>query len=188
MRNTRYSLIILALVALIISCAKKPPPAVPERKSLDPSPTKVVEELLKAWKKEDFKKAFKYVYAPFSDEDGYVIQMKNYFKDNQIKILDFNILGTQIYDRTSIVIVEIKQRVKSLKTGSVVDLTQRSQYDLGIFDDKWKVTSGVCIKNCIEREQPLTGTVENQGTVNKQGTVNNQNQGIIKRQGTINYR
>ena len=159
MRNTRFSLIILVVLALIIGCIKKPPPEVPERKVLDPSPTKVVEELLKAWKKQDFKKAFKYVYAPFSDEDGYVIQMKNYFKDNQITILDFNILGTQIYDRTSMVVVEIKQRVKSLKTGSVIDLTQKSQYDLGIFDDKWKVTSGVCITNCIEHAQPLNSTV-----------------------------
>jgi len=162
MRNKHYSFIVLVLLAFLISCGKKPPPEVPERKVLNPSPTKVVEELLKAWQKEDFKRAFKYVYAPYSDEDGYVIQMKNYFKDNQITILEFNILGTQIYDRTSMVIVEIKQRVKSVKTGSVVDLTQRSQYDLGIFDDKWKVTSGICIKNCIEQEQPLKGTDKKQ--------------------------
>lgn len=145
----------LVLMAFVISCAKKPPPEIPERKVLDPSPTKVVEELLKAWKKEDFKRAFKYVYAPYTDEDGYVIQMKNYFKDNQISILDFNVIGTQIYDRTSIVIVEQRQRLKSPKTGSVVELNLRSQYDLGIFDDKWKVTSGTCIENCIEKEQEL---------------------------------
>ncbi|HET7288924.1 MAG TPA: hypothetical protein VFJ67_00695 [Thermodesulfobacteriota bacterium] len=161
MGNTRYSLILAMLLTVLISCGGKPPPEIPERKVLDPSPTKVVEELLKSWQKEDFKRAFKYVYAPYSDEDGYVIQMKNYFKDNQITILDFQVLGTQIYDRTSIVIVEIKQRVKSLKTGSVIDLTQRSQYDLGIFDDEWKVTSGICIANCIEQEQPLKGTESN---------------------------
>ena len=158
MRNTRFSLIVLIVLAFLISCGGKPPPEIPERKVLDPSPTKVVEELLKAWQKEDFKRAFKYVYAPYSDEDGYVIQMTNYFKDNQITIVDFHVLGTQIYDRTSIVIVEIKQRVKSVKTGSVIDLTQRSQYDLGIFDDKWKVTAGICIANCIEQEQPLKPT------------------------------
>lgn len=161
MGNTRYSLIVLIALAFLISCGGKPPPEIPERKVLDPSPTKVVEELLKAWQKEDFKRAFKYVYAPYSDEDGYVIQMKNYFKDNQITILDFHVLGTQIYDRTSMVIVEIKQRVKSVKTGSVIDLTQRSQYDLGIFDDEWKVTAGICIANCIEQEQPLKGTESN---------------------------
>ncbi|HKQ31581.1 MAG TPA: hypothetical protein VJV40_00140 [Thermodesulfobacteriota bacterium] len=158
MGNKRYSILVLVLLTFIISCVKKPPPEIPERKALDPSPTEVIEELLKAWQKEDFKKAFKYVYAPYSDEDGYVIQMKNYFKDNQITIVDFHVLGTQIYDRTSIVIVEIKERVKSLKTGSVVDLTQRSQFDLGIFDDKWRVTAGVCIANCIEQEQPFKPT------------------------------
>lgn len=139
----------------MISCGGKPPPEIPERKVLDPSPTKVVEELLKAWQKEDFKRAFKYVYAPYTDEDGYVIQMKNYFKDNQISIIDFNIIGTQIYDRTSIVIVEQRQKLKSPKTGSVVELNLRSQYDLGIFDEEWKVTSGICIENCIEKEQEL---------------------------------
>lgn len=155
MRNTRYPLIILIVLVLMISCGGKPPPEIPERKVLDPSPTKVVEELLKAWQKEDFKRAFKYVYAPYTDEDGYVIQMKNYFKDNQISIIDFNIIGTQIYDRTSIVIVEQRQKLKSPKTGSVVELNLRSQYDLGIFDEEWKVTSGICIENCIEKEQEL---------------------------------
>ncbi len=158
MRSTRYTFIILMVMALLISCGKKPPPEIPERKVLDPSPTKVVEELLSAWQKEDFKRAFKYVYAPYTDEDGYVIQMQNYFKDYQMSILDFHVLGTQIYDRTSIVIVEIKQRVKSVKTGSVIDLNQKSQYDLGIFDDKWKVTGGNCIENCIEKEVPIKGT------------------------------
>ena len=161
MINTRYILIILIAMSFIISCVKKPPPEIPERKALDPSPTKVVEELLEAWKKEDFKRAYKYVYAPFTDVDGYVIQMQNYFKDYQMSIIDFHILGTQIYDRTSIVIVEIKQRVKSVKTGSVIDLNQKSQYDLGIFDEKWKVTGGVCIENCIEKEVPLTNTEKN---------------------------
>jgi len=155
MRNACYAVIAVLMLTVFLSCARKPKPEIPERKTLDPSPTKVVEELLKAWQKEDFKRAFKYIYAPYSDEDGYVIQMKNYFKDNQISILEYHVLGTQIYDRTSIVIVELKQKVKSLKTGAVIELNQKSQYDLGIFDDKWKVTSGICIENCIEVEQEL---------------------------------
>ena len=155
MRNSCYAVIAALILTVFLSCVGKPEPEIPERKSLDPSPTKVVEELLKAWQKEDFKRAFKYVYAPYSDEDGYVIQMKNYFKDNQISILDFHVLGTQIYDRTAIVIVELKTKLKSSKTGTVIELNQKSQYDLGIFDDKWKVTAGICIENCIEKEQNL---------------------------------
>jgi hypothetical protein len=155
MRNAYFAVIAAAILTVFISCARRSDPEIPERKALDPSPTEVVQELLKAWQKEDFKRAFKYVYAPFTDEDGYVIQMKNYFKVGQISIIDFHILGTQIYDRTAIVVVELKQKLKSPKTGSVVELSQKSQYDLGIFDEKWKVTSGMCIENCLEREQEL---------------------------------
>lgn len=155
MRKSLYAVIAALMLSAVFSCVKKAEPEIPERKTLDPSPTKVVDELLKSWQHEDFKKAFKYVYAPYSDEDGYVIQMKNYFKDNQITILDYHILGTQIYDRTAIVVVELRQKLKSSKTGTVIELNQKSQYDLGIFEDKWKVTAGICIENCIEKEQQL---------------------------------
>jgi len=155
MRKTYYAVIAAIMLTAIFSCMGKPEPEIPERKVLDPSPTKVVEELLKAWQKEDFKSAFKYVYAPYTDEEGYVIQMKNYFKDYQMSIIDFHVLATQIYDRTSIVIVELKTKVKSSKTGLITEMTQRSQYDLGIFEDEWKVTAGNCFENCIEMEKKL---------------------------------
>jgi hypothetical protein len=155
MGNGYRAVVIVFILSLLFSCGgKKSNTILPERKSIEPSPTKVVEELLKAWQKEDFERAYEYVYVPYTDKDGYVIQMKNYFKDNQITIQEFHILGTQIYDRTSIVIVELKQSLKSPKTGSVIELTQRSQYDLGLFNDKWKVTAGNCIANCLETEHP----------------------------------
>jgi hypothetical protein len=157
MRKSYYAVIAALMLTAIFSCIGKPEPEIPERKVLDPSPTKVVEELLKAWQKQDFKRAFKYVYAPYSDEEGYVIQMQNYFKDNQISIIDFHVLGTQIYDRTAIVIVELRQKLKSLETGAMVELNQKSQYDLGIFEDEWKVTAGICFENCIEKEKELKG-------------------------------
>ena len=76
--------------------------------------------------------------------------MINTVRDNQLTILSFRILGTQIFDRTSIVVVELTQKIKSPTTGQVVELTQNSQYDLGLFEDEWKITSGNCIKNCLE--------------------------------------
>ncbi len=155
MRKSCCAVIAALILTALLSCIGKPEPEIPERKTLDPSPTKVVEELLKAWQHEDFKRAFKYVYAPYSDEEGYVIQMKNYFKDNQISILDYHVLGTQIYDRTAIVIVELRQKLKSPKTGAIIELNQKSQYDLGIFEDEWKVTAGICFENCIEKEKDL---------------------------------
>ncbi len=159
MGNRYRAVILVSIVTVLFSCGGgKHDTVLPERKSIDPSPTKVVEELLKAWQKEDFERAFKYVYAPYSDVEGYVIQMKNYFKENQVSILEFQVLGTQIYDRTAIVVVELKQKVKSSKTGSVIELNQRSQYDLGLFDDEWKVTAGNCIQNCIKTEPAINTT------------------------------
>jgi hypothetical protein len=156
MRNVYRVLIVVLIVSLLFACVgKKTGNVIPDRKSIDPSPTKVVEELLKAWQKEDFEKAYHYVYAPYTDKEGYIIQMKNYFKDNLITIQEFHVLNTQIYDRTSVVVVEIKQKIKSKKTDNVIDLTQRSEYDLGIFNNKWKVTAGSCIKNCLETEKSI---------------------------------
>ena len=153
MQSLRNHIAVLIVFTALLSCGGKAEPIIPERKAIDPSPTKVVEEFLKAVKDEKFEKAFEYVYAPYSDKDGYVIQMKNTVRDNQLKILGFRILGTQIFDRTSIVVVELNQKIKSPTTGQVVELTQNSQYDLGLFDDKWKITSGNCIKNCLEMPQ-----------------------------------
>lgn len=153
MQSYRNHIAVLIVFAALLSCGGKAEPIIPERKTIDPSPTKVVEEFLKAVKDEKFEKAFQYVYAPYSDKEGYVIQMRNTVKDNQLTILGFRILGTQIFDRTSIVVVELSQKIKSPTTGQVVELTQNSQYDLGLFEEEWKITSGNCIKNCLEMPQ-----------------------------------
>ena len=153
MQSLRNHIAVLIVFTALLSCGGKAEPIIPERKAIEPSPTKVVEEFLKAIKDEKFEKAFQYVYAPYSDKEGYVIQMRNTVNDNQLTILSFRILGTQIFDRTSIVVVELNQKLKSPTTGQIVELTQNSQYDLGLFDDKWKITSGNCIKNCLEMPQ-----------------------------------
>ncbi len=145
--------VLIVFMALLSCGGGKAEPIIPERKAIEPSPTKVVEEFLKAIKDEKFEKAYQYVYAPYSDKEGYVIQMQNTVKDNQLTILNYRILGTQIFDRTAIVVVELNQKIKSPTTGQVVELMQNSQYDLGLFDEKWKITSGNCIKNCLEIPQ-----------------------------------
>lgn len=160
--------IVLVLILGIYSCGGKQEPIIPERKSIDPSPTKVVEDFMKALKDENFSKAYDYVYVPYKDKEGYVIEMKNMVKDNQVSILSFRLLGTQIYDRTAIVIVELNTKLKSPKTGQLIEMNQKSQYDLGLFDDAWKITSGNCIENCLETEsqyeseQPKPKVIENQ--------------------------
>lgn len=155
MKNGYKPVIITLIIAALFSCAGRPDSIIPERKSIDPSPTKVVEEFMKALKDENFSKAYDYVYVPYTDKDGYVIEMKNTVKENQVSILNYRLLGTQIFDRTAIVIVELSTKLKSPKTGNVIEMNQKSQYDLGLFDDEWKITSGNCIENCLEEEPEI---------------------------------
>lgn len=145
------TLFILVIAFSIFSCADKTiVDTNPERPTYDPSPTVVVERFLNALKDQNFKKAFEYAYAPSTDEAGYVIQMRNIFKQNQVSINSFTILGTQIYEFSSTVAVELNQTLKSPQTGQVTNLTQKSKYSLGLFDKKWKVTGGDCYENCLE--------------------------------------
>ena len=79
-----------------------------------------------------------------------MIQMRNVYKENQIKINSFQILATQIYEFSSTVAVEIDQTLKSPTTGQLVNLNQKSRYSLGLYDKKWKVTGGDCYEDCLE--------------------------------------
>jgi hypothetical protein len=145
------TLLLLILAIALASCADKTiEDTNPERPTYKPSPTEVVERFLKALKDENFKKAFEYVYVPSTDEAGYVIQMTNVYKQNQITINSFHILATQIFELSSTVVVEIDQSLKSPVTGQIIHLKQKSKYSLGLYDKKWKVTSGDCYENCLE--------------------------------------
>jgi len=152
MKNQLLStLLVLIFTIALISCADKTIENTnPERPTYKPSPTEVVDSFLKAIKDENFEKAFEYSYVPSSDKAGYVIQMRNIFKENQLTINNYNILGTQIFDLSATVIVELDSTLKSRATGGLINLNQKSKYTLGLFDKKWKVTGGDCIENCQE--------------------------------------
>jgi hypothetical protein len=150
--NNRHiaTLLVLIIAFALSSCADKIIDSNPERPNYKPSPTEVVGSFLKALKDENFKKAYKYVYVPSSDKAGYIIQMRNIFKENQLKINSFQILGTQIFGPSATVVVELDSSYISPATGRVINLSQKSKYSLGLFDKKWKVTGGDCFENCLE--------------------------------------
>lgn len=148
-------LLILVCTVIISACADKTVvDNNPERPQYDPSPTVVVERFLKALQEENFKKAYEYTYVPSTDEAGYVIQMRNVFKENQIKINSFQILGTQIFEFNATVAVQLEQVLKSPSTGQIITLNQKSKYSLGLYDKKWKVVSDNCYEGCLEEEVP----------------------------------
>ncbi|MEM7008747.1 MAG: hypothetical protein AAF462_06370 [Thermodesulfobacteriota bacterium] len=147
--------LLLIVTFAAISCADKTiVDTNPERPKYDPSPTVVVERFLRALQQENFKEAYKYSYAPSIDEAGYVIQMRKLYKDNDIRINNFEVIGVQIYEFSSTVAVELDQTLKSPTTGQVTNLNQKSRYSLGLFDKKWKVTGGDCFENCVEEAVP----------------------------------
>ncbi len=152
MKFKRIRIFALFLITFsVFSCADKTiVDNNPERPKYDPSPTVVVERFLKALQDENFKRAYEYTYAPSTDEAGYVIQMRNIYAENQIKINSFIVLGTQIYEFSATVAVEINQVLKSPTTGQLVNLNQKSRYSLGLYDKKWKVTGGDCYEDCME--------------------------------------
>ena len=146
------TLLIIIFAFAVSSCADKTITETnPERPTYKPSPTEVVGSFLKALKEENFEKAHDYAYVPGSDKEGYIIQMRNLYKENQIKINSYRILGTQIFGPSATVVVELDSTFKSPSTDKLVTLVQKSKYGLGLFDKKWKVTSGDCFENCIEQ-------------------------------------
>jgi len=152
MNNRHVTILLVLIIAFAISsCADKTITETnPERPTYKPSPTEVADLYLKALKEEDFSKAYDYAYVPSSDKAGYLIQMRNVFKETQLKINSFQILGTQIYGLSATVVVELDSSYLSPTTGKAINLNQKSEYSLGLFDKKWKVTSGYCIENCLE--------------------------------------
>lgn len=158
------SITILALLSVLIvlpitGCGKKSEPEyiaeAPEvqRKDIKPTPTEVVKDYLNAIKGKNYEKAYKYVSVPYTDKAGYINQMKNTLADNNFSLISYRMLATQIYDRTSTVVVELSTQRKSPTSGSLINLNQTSQYSLGVFEDKWLITSDSCIEGCIEVEK-----------------------------------
>ncbi len=158
------SITILALLSILIllpitGCGNKSEPEyianAPEvqRKDIKPTPTEVVKSYLSAIKSKNYEKAYKYVSVPYTDKSGYINQMKNTLTDSNFLLISYRMLATQIYDRTSTVVVELSTQRTSPTSGSLINLNQTSQYSLGIFDDKWLITSDSCIEGCIEVEQ-----------------------------------
>jgi len=168
-RFTTFTLLIFFIPVFVTGCGKKnetiysePPPIA--REDIKPSPTEVVTEFLSAIKSKNYGKAYKYVNAPYTDKVGYISQMQNTMSDNEVTIVSYRVLATQIYDRTSTVVVELNTKLQSPKTQSLVDITQKSQYSLGLFDEKWLITAGTCIEGCLDREpverEPVIEVIE----------------------------
>ncbi len=140
-----YKLTIFMFTLLLLSCAPKVSNKT-EDTSLTPkvSATKVVDMFLRSLKEEKYEDAYDYIYTVNSDREGYASTLKNL----GIRLIDYKILGTQLFKRSAIVVAELKISYRTEKTGEPVIRTRRTKYDLSIIDREWKIVKDTCIENC----------------------------------------
>ena len=140
-------IILLLLPISLISCVKKQKSSnYPKITKTDVSATNVVKTFLESLKTDDFGKAYDQIYILSSDKEGYISRMQLLLKEEKVKLVNYNILATQLFRNTAIVVAELETH-HALENGIEKRFT-RSKYDLNLIDDKWKITKDTCIENC----------------------------------------
>ncbi len=145
-------LFLLFSLVMISACGGGSASEYPKKPPATGSATKTVNKFLNALQNEDFDKAFKYIYTPYSDKEGYVNNLRNLVQDNKTSILNYRILGTQIFGEKAIVVAELTVKMKSLKSGQMITKKLRNQYELTVLGKDWKITTDRCIENCFEEK------------------------------------
>ena len=140
-------IILLLLPISLISCVKKQKSAsYPKIAKTDVSATDVVKTFLESLKTDNFGKAYDQIYIISSDREGYINRMELLLEEEKVKLVNFNILATQLFRNTAIVVAELETQ-HTLENGIEKKFT-RNKYDLKLLEDKWKITKDTCIENC----------------------------------------
>jgi len=140
-------IILLLLPISLISCVKKQKSSnYPKIAKTDVSATNVVKTFLESLKTDNFGKAYDQIYILSSDKEGYINRMQLLLEEEKVKLVNFNILATQLFRNTAIVVAELETQ-HTLENGIEKRFT-RNKYDLKLLDDKWKITKDTCIENC----------------------------------------
>jgi len=140
-------IILLLLPISLISCVKKQKSSnYPKIAKTDVSATDVVKTFLESIKTDNFGKAYDQIYIISSDKEGYISRMQLLLEEEKVKLVNYNILATQLFRNTAIVVAELETQ-HTLENGIEKKFT-RNKYDLKLLDDKWKITKDTCIENC----------------------------------------
>ncbi len=140
-------IILLLLPISLISCVKEQKSSnYPKITKTDVSATNVVKTFLESLKTDNFGKAYDQIYILSSDKEGYISRMQLLLEEEKVKLVNYNILATQLFRNTAIVVAELETQ-HALENGIEKRFT-RNKYDLKLLDDKWKITKDTCIENC----------------------------------------
>ena len=147
----RFFLLILVIIIFTFSCAQQqnyPNPNYPKKIQAKNSATEVVLDFLLALKERDFSSAYKQIYIVSSDEKGYVSRFESIYDEYDLRIISYRVLGTQLYKDSAIVVVEVEVDYKLPSSDERIKTIYRSQYDLAVIEELWKITKDKCIENC----------------------------------------
>ncbi len=110
------------------------------------SATRVVMNFLEAMKNEDLSEAYEHVYVLNSDKEGYISSAKGRLGELGVKLLKYEILGTQLFKNTGSIYAELQIEQKA--GDDVIKKNVKVRYNLRLFDKEWKITEDRCIENC----------------------------------------
>ena len=123
------------------------------------SPSQVVSDYLEALKIRDLGKTYEFissVYAANLDIETYKTNMKRKLDEVSWNLLTYQILGVQILGDHALVVAELEVQFKPINTEKETQKKTSVQYGLIVVDDKWKISQGYCISNCVS-EEDFTG-------------------------------
>ena len=147
MKNVIFIFCLFLTVICLASCAPKQGKNYPEIIKTDVSATDVVKIFLDSLKADDFGTAYDQIYVVSADKEGYVSRMKLIQEETDASLVNYKILGTQLFRDTAIVVAELE--TERTIDGGVEKKFTRNKYDLKLFDNKtWKITKDSCIENC----------------------------------------
>ena len=141
--------IILFVPVYMISCVpKQPSNNLPKIAKTDVSATDVVKLFLESLKTDDFGTAYDQIYVVSSDRQGYISRMNLLKEERKVRLVDYKVLGTQLFKDTAIVVAELETD-RSIDGGEGIEKKfTRNKYDLQLIENKWKITKDTCIENC----------------------------------------
>ena len=108
MKNLDLIVFISITAVILVSCAPKAPKNYPEIPKTDVSATDVVKNFLEALKTDDFGTAYDQIYVVSADKAGQVSRMKQIQEETKANLVDYQILGTQLFRDTAIVVAELE--------------------------------------------------------------------------------
>ena len=113
---------------------KQPTSNLPKIAKTDVSATDVVKMFLESLKTDDFGTAYDQIYVVSSDKEGYVSRMNLLKEERSVRLVNYKVLGTQLFKDTAIVVAELETERRL--DGGIEKKFTRNKYDLQLIEQR----------------------------------------------------